>query len=106
MSIFSKLLLQHGIMVLTSKIDTVLIQNTNIKSTYTAGKLFNVNNGNTTTMCEISSKLTIKTPEQCKRRRIYFHLCGVVTRLVSLDFLPSKDFFTGVNLKSSISFFS
>ena len=29
----------------------------------TGVKLFKVNNGDTKTMCEISSKLTIKTPE-------------------------------------------
>ena len=39
--------------------------NTAIKENNTAGIcLFKVNNGNTRTMCGISSKLTIKTPKQ------------------------------------------
>ena len=37
---------------------------------YPAGiYLFKVKNRNTRTMCEICSKLTIKTPEQCHWRR-------------------------------------
>ena len=70
--------LSLAFLLLTLIIYTLLL-GTFLKNTfYSAGNyMFEVNNRNTRTWCEICSKLTIKTPERCQWRRSDWRRSGV-----------------------------
>ena len=54
--------------------------------------LFKVNNGNTRTMCEICSKLTIKTPERRHRHRFWCLYCELWTDITHCSCVFIVDF--------------